>query len=161
MTAREVLSASLEDYIEAIYLLERDGASVRPKEIIARLGVTGPSVTEALHLLKDKNLVSYVPYGPITLTARGEQVAQAVYHRHETLKRFFMEVLGLEEALAEEGACKMEHSASADLIRRVVLYTRFVKENQGDADGGAVERFQRYLRQYEQAPAVEEGDYES
>ncbi len=156
MTTKEALSASLEDYIEAIYLLGRDGNSVRPKEIIARLGVTGPSVTEALHLLKDKKLIGYVPYGPIRLTAMGEEVAQDVYHRHETLKQFFTEVLGLEEQLAEEGACKMEHLASADLIRRVVLYTRIVKEEHNDPQAGVVERFKRYLQQQEQRSTVEE-----
>ncbi len=50
MIGNETLSASLEDYIETIYLIGSENNSVRPKEIIARLGVTGPSVTEALHL---------------------------------------------------------------------------------------------------------------
>ena len=159
MTTKEALSASLEDYIKAIYLLGRDGDSVRPKEIIARLGVTGPSVTEALHLLKEKNLISYVPYGPIRLTARGKQIAQEVYHRHETMKRFFIEVLGLEEQLAEEGACRMEHAASSDLIQRVVLYTRFVKENHDDPHKDVVERFQRYLQQQKPGSAVEEREH--
>jgi DtxR family Mn-dependent transcriptional regulator len=159
MTAKEMLSASLEDYIKAIYLLGRDGVSVRPKEIIARLGVTGPSVTEALHLLKNRQLIHYVPYGPITLTAKGAQVAQEVYHRHETMKRFFIEVLGLDEQVAEEGACKMEHSASADLIQRVVLYTRFVRENHDDPQLGVIERFHRYLQRQEPGFTVGEGEH--
>ena len=150
-----MLSPSLEDYLETVYLLGRDGSSVRPKEIITRLGVTGPSVTEALHALTGKNLINYTPYGTITLTHHGERVAREIYHRHATLKRFFVEVLGIDEQLAEEGACKMEHSATADLIRRLVIYTRFTKTAPDDHQQNVAESFKQYLQQCGYQDSVE------
>ncbi len=159
MIGNETLSASLEDYIETIYLIGSENNSVRPKEIIARLGVTGPSVTEALHLLKEKGLILYAPYGPVTLTKQGEEIARGVYYRHLTLKRFFIEVLGLDEDLAEEGACRMEHSASADLIHRVVVYTRFAKEDCCENQQSCVaQRFKAYLLQQEEQQAHADED---
>ncbi len=56
MKKQKNLSASLEDYLEAIYLVSRDQGKARSKEIMKRLGVSGPSVTEALQLLKDKGV---------------------------------------------------------------------------------------------------------
>jgi DtxR family Mn-dependent transcriptional regulator len=149
MTAAQKLSASLEDYIEAIYLLGGDETEVRPKEIIARMGVTGPSVTEALRLLSDKDLIHYVPYGAVTLTDAGKSVAQGVYHRHKTLKRFFVEILGIDEADAEKGACEMEHVANPDLVYRLVLYTRFVQKNLCDNPQGIVSQFKQFVEQRE------------
>nr|WP_320012561.1 metal-dependent transcriptional regulator [uncultured Desulfobulbus sp.] len=149
MTARQKLSASLEDYIEAIYLLGGSETEVRPKEIVARMGVTGPSVTEALRLLSEKNLVHYVPYGAVTLTDAGKSVAQGVYHRHKTLKRFFVEILGIDEADAEKGACEMEHVASQDLVYRLVLFTSFVQKNLCENPQGGVERFKEFMEQRE------------
>ncbi len=157
MTAGTSLSSSLEDYLEAIYLQGLAGVPVRPKELITRLGVTGPSVTEALHVLTEKKLINYIPYGPITLTSNGETAAREIYHRHETLKRFFIEILGVEEELAEESACKLEHSTSTNLIRRLVLYTRFAREDLGSGQLGVAERFQQYLQQQKRCAPPEKG----
>lgn len=149
MTVKQKLSASLEDYIETIYLLGSGGEEVRPKDIIARLGVTGPSVTEALRLLSEKKLVHYIPYGAVTLTEQGHCIAQEVYHRHKTLKRFFVEILGIDETVAEKGACEMEHVASPNLVYRLVLYTSFVQKNLCENPQGVVERFKQFVEQRE------------
>lgn len=146
MAKDNTLSASLEDYIEAIYLVSKEKGSARSRDITARLGVTGPSVTEALRQLDQKGLINYAPYEAITLTREGAAVARDVYHRHATLKLFFMEVLGLDEELADEGACKMEHAASANIIERVIQYTRFVREERNRPDVETLPRFNEYLQ---------------
>ena len=93
------------------------------------LGVSGPSVTEALQVLSEKGLVHYEPYGPITLTPKGEAAARDVLYRHGALKDFFVSVLGIDEKTADEGACKMEHAASPKIIERLVKYTRYHWKN--------------------------------
>lgn len=122
------LSASLEDYLEAIYLIIKERGTARSKEIMSHLSVSGPSVTEALQLLSEKGLVNYQPYEPITLTTHGEELAKEVLHRHETLRNFFIDVLGIDRKTADEGACRMEHAASANIIERMVQYTRYLKD---------------------------------
>lgn len=128
MNEKKSLSASLEDYLEAIYLICRERGEARSKDIMEHLGVTGPSVTEALQLLEQKKLVNYAPYESITLTPAGEVLARDVFHRHETLRDFFIEVLGIEPGIADEGACAMEHAASPTIIARMIKYTAYLKE---------------------------------
>ncbi|HIQ36887.1 MAG TPA: metal-dependent transcriptional regulator [Desulfocapsa sulfexigens] len=146
MKKKTKLSASLEDYLEAIYLISGEDGDARSKEIKEHLQVSGPSVTEALQLLAEKGLVNYAPYESITLTPRGKEIARDVLHRHETLRDFFIDVLGIDAKLADEGACKMEHVASANIIDRMVKYTKYIK---GDCKGQGCDKvncFDEYLK---------------
>jgi DtxR family Mn-dependent transcriptional regulator len=98
------LSASLEDYIEAIFHIVDEKKVARGKDIAKRLKVSRASVTEALRSLSQKGLVNYEPYEVITLTEMGEVVAGDVIRRHEALKDFFIKVLAIDENIAEESA---------------------------------------------------------
>jgi DtxR family Mn-dependent transcriptional regulator len=121
------LSASLEDYIEAIYHIITEKQVARGKDISARLSVSGASVTEALRALSKKGLINYAPYEVITLTEQGRVIAEDVIHRHTSLKQFFTDVLAIEESLAEEGACKIEHTAPPQIIDRMVDFIHFLE----------------------------------
>ena len=127
MKEKTDLSASLEDYIEAIYHIIAEKLVARSKEIAARLNVSRASVTEALRALSKKELINYAPYEAITLTEKGKEVAEDVIFRHEALKRFFIEVLAIEQSVAEEGACKIEHTAPPEIIQRMINFTEFMK----------------------------------
>ncbi|WP_028583018.1 metal-dependent transcriptional regulator [Desulfogranum mediterraneum] len=126
MPTKQQLSASLEDYIEAIYHIIAEKQVARGKDIAARLEVSGPSVTEALRALSRKGLINYVPYEVITMTASGREVAEDVIERHNALKQFFIEVLALDETTAEQGACKIEHTAPREIINRMVQFSKFL-----------------------------------
>jgi DtxR family Mn-dependent transcriptional regulator len=121
------LSASLEDYIEAIYHIIEEKLVARSKEIAARLDVSRASVTEALRALSKKDLINYAPYEAITLTAQGKVVAEDVIFRHDALKHFFIEVLAIDDQIAEEGACKIEHCAPPEIISRMISFTEFMQ----------------------------------
>ncbi len=127
MKEKIVLSASLEDYIEAIYHIVEEKLVARSKEIAARLSVSRASVTEALRALSKKGLINYAPYEAITLTKNGKVVAEDVIFRHNALKQFFIEVLAIDDKIAEEGACKIEHAAPPDVISRMISFTEFMK----------------------------------
>lgn len=127
MKKKTKLSASLEDYLEAIYLISGEEGEARSKKIKEHLRVSGPSVTEALQLLAEKGLVNYAPYENITLTSSGKEIARGVLHRHEILRGFFINVLGVDAKLADEGACKMEHVVSESIIDRMVKYTKYLE----------------------------------
>ena len=72
------LSASLEDYLEAIFHLVAEEQVARARDIAKRLKVGQSSVTGALHALAEKGLVNYAPYEVITLTHKGEAAAREV-----------------------------------------------------------------------------------
>ncbi len=119
------LSESLEDYLEAIYQLERTSGSARPADIADRLKVSRPSVTGALRALNDRGLVHYAPYAAVALTAAGRKTAAEVARRHGILKEFLERVLSLPAAQAERAACRMEHVLDAEVLARFLDFARF------------------------------------
>ena len=137
------LSASLEDYLEAIYHLSDAETVARSKDIAERLGVSRASVTSALRVLSEKSLVNYKPYGYITLTEKGRKLAGRVAGRHEILRRFFAEVLGVNDQTAHEAACRAEHTMGPDITSRLVSFVDFVTQGQNEADT-VVGQFQHY-----------------
>jgi len=129
MSSRQgpTLSASQEDYLEAIYHIVEEKGEARGKEIAARLSVSGPSVTEALRGLAARGLINYTPYEAITLTSKGLAAAEDVVRRHQSLKQFFVEVLAIDDELAELAACRVEHAAPPEIIDRMVLFIKFLE----------------------------------
>jgi len=120
------LTASLEDYLEAVLLLIRQGRVARVRDIAARLGVGMSSVTAALKALAERRLVNYDPYQVVTLTGRGRELAEGINRRHIALRRFLVEVLRLDGDLADANACRMEHAVDDALLDRLVRFGEFV-----------------------------------
>lgn len=127
MSADGTLSSSLEDYLEAAYHCELEKRAARVKDIAARLNVNLASVTGALRSLAAKGLVNYAPYELVTLTTKGRRIARDVVRRHEVLRTFFVDVLGIDARLAEESACKMEHAIPPEIVERFTQYLQFVR----------------------------------
>jgi DtxR family Mn-dependent transcriptional regulator len=125
MDKAQKLSASLEDYLEAIFNLA-DVEGARSKDIATVLGVARSSVTGALQLLRDKGLANYEPYGCVTLTQRGQAAAQEVVRKHDILKSFFVDVLGVEKETAQRAACQAEHALGPEIIGRLLSFMDYV-----------------------------------
>ncbi len=121
------LSASLEDYLEAILEIVDKKQAARAKDIADHLKVRASSVTGALKLLAEKGLVNYAPYDIITLTPDGERIAADVLKRHKALYQFLKDILGVEEAEAENGACRLEHAISPEILSRLIHFVDFVQ----------------------------------
>ena len=126
------LSASLEDYLETILQIITEKKAARAKEISNRLKVSRASVTEAFRSLADKGLINYSPYEVITLTPKGREVAKDVVRRHQALKNFFIKILAVDETIAEQGACRIEHAAPREIIERLNYFVNFIEENKQD-----------------------------
>ena len=124
---KEQLSESLEDYMEAIFHIEKKKHAARAKDIAERLNVSSSSVTGALRLLSDKGLVNYAPYDIITLTPKGKEIAEDVVYRHKTLRDFFVKILSINEAEADDAACKMEHGISTVILDRLTQFIEFLE----------------------------------
>lgn len=116
------MSQSLEDYLEAVYVLIEEGGSAQVRDVAALLSVKMPSVVKAVHELKKMELASQDPYGPIRLTDKGAAVARRVLGRHELLRRFLVK-LGVSRRIADRDACLMEHILSAETLDRIRDYT--------------------------------------
>lgn len=122
---QNIVSASLEDYLESIYHIEASNGAARAKDIAMAMDVKNASVTQALRSLAEKKLVNYAPYEVITLTNSGKQIALDVVRRHEVLEKFLSQVLGLPAGEADENACRMEHSVSRPILDRLIKFVEY------------------------------------
>lgn len=104
---------SAEDYLESIMMLREEKGYVRSVDIAARLSVTKPSVSFAMKKLRENGYILMDEENLITLTERGEEIAQRIFDRHRTITSFLVS-LGVEPTIAREDACKMEHDLSED-----------------------------------------------
>jgi len=127
MTPSAALSSNMEDYLEAIFHISSEKQAARAKDIADRLKVNKSSVTGALRSLSEKGFVNYAPYDIITLTDKGKVLAKDVVRRHETLKDFFVKILLVDEAEAEEASCKIEHAISNEILDRIINFVEFVE----------------------------------
>ena len=80
-------------------------------DVALHLGVTKPSVSYATKRLRESGHITMDKDGLITLTDSGMAVAESMYQRHRVLTRLLMD-LGVEEHIAREDACKLEHDLS-------------------------------------------------
>lgn len=123
----DTLTASLEDYLEAIFHIASARQAAKPRDIAKRLKVSYASVTGALRSLAEKKLINYAPYDLVTLTSTGEAAAKDVVRRHEVLHDFFVDVLAVEETEADDAACLMEHSIPKTIVDRFIRFVDFVQ----------------------------------
>jgi len=126
MEKGQLLTASQEDYLEAIFHIAYEKQAARAKDIAGRLKVNSSSVTGALQVLAEKGLVNYAPYDVITLTPEGKAIAEDVVRRHEVLRDFFMRVLRIDPVEADEGACKAEHAFPRSILDSLIKFVEFL-----------------------------------
>jgi DtxR family Mn-dependent transcriptional regulator len=116
------LSASLEDYLEAILHLERAYRVARVSEIADYLNVSRPSVTGALKGLSSRGVVLHARYWHVTLRVCGQRFAADVERRHVAIRDFLVSVLEIPVDKAESAACRMEHVLEPEVLARFVAY---------------------------------------
>lgn len=116
------LTATLEDYLEAIFNLCRFDNAARSRDIAESLNVHKSTVTAALKSLGQMRLINYAPYEAVTLTLEGRKLAEDVVRRHSALKNFFVDVLKVDAEQAEKAACGMEHSIPREIVEKLARF---------------------------------------
>jgi DtxR family Mn-dependent transcriptional regulator len=111
---------SLEEYLEAVYRLEREGPGVTTSGLAADLGVAPASVSGMLKKLAEGGYLEYRARGEAKLTTRGLTVAVRVVRRHRLAERLLTDVLGMPWDQVHEEACRLEHAISAAVEDRLV-----------------------------------------
>lgn len=111
------VSASVEDYLKAIYALTRgrqDTAST--SELADQLGLSAGSVSTMVKRLNASGLVAHVPYRGVHLTDEGERLALSVVRRHRLLEQFLYTSLDIPWDNVHRYADALEHAVSDELI---------------------------------------------
>ena len=124
------LSASLEDYLEAIFEIDKTKKNVRVKDVARKLGVTMPSVNGALKNLEAKGLLTHEKYDYIELTRLGVQQASRVSSRHKMIFFFLRDILNVDEKTAQMDACKIEHVLSRNTVNKMTAYIELSLKHQ-------------------------------
>lgn len=109
---------SKEDYLERILMISEKREYVRAIDIVNSMGFSKPSVSIALKKLKAAGYINISEHGHIVLTPDGYEIAANVYEKHKTLTSLLM-ILGVDEELAREDACKIEHDISDETFDKI------------------------------------------
>ena len=111
------MSASTEEYLEALYNLTQDGEAASTTAISKRLKIAPASVTEMLRKLADSSYVNYSPYQGVTLTPKGLEIGEKMSRKHRLLERFLHDTLKIGNDKVHNEACAMEHVLSDEAER--------------------------------------------
>ncbi len=103
------VSASAEEYLEAICRLADRGEAATPTELARELRVAPPSVLGMLARLKQRGLVTYSRGTGASLTDDGRACAGRLRRRHRLAERLLTDLLHLPWARVHEIACRFEH----------------------------------------------------
>ena len=112
------LMESGQMYLETIYVLSKEKASVRSIDVSEHMGYSKPSVSRAMGLLKTGGYITVDDLGGIRLTDTGREVAERIYERHTYLTRF-LTGLGVNPEVAAEDACRIEHVISSESFHAI------------------------------------------
>lgn len=116
--APQPLSGPVEDYLKAIYDLER-GEPATTNDIALRLDISPASVSGMMRRLADQGLITHEPYRGVRLTVDGRRAALRTLRRHRILECYLTEVLGYPWDRVHDEAEQLEHAASEELIERM------------------------------------------
>lgn len=106
---------SAQDYLKAIYSLERSSPEVSTSAIAARLGVSPASVTAMIKRLSDQGYLTYHRYRGVALTQSGQALALEVIRHHRLLEAYLHDSLGMPWDKVHAEAEVLEHVISEDL----------------------------------------------
>jgi len=122
------LTPALEDYLEVILELEEKENGTRVTDIADKMNIAKSTVTITINKLKNMGLVQQESYGPIELTSAGKKHALEIRHRHSMIRRFLIDVLGVDYQTADEDACLMEHVVSPTTLKKIEEYMEKAQE---------------------------------
>lgn len=124
---------SAENYLEAILMLSKTRPVVRSVDIAEELGFKKSSVSVAMKNLRENGYITVSQDALISLTAKGQEIAERVYERHQVLTDCLLR-LGVNPANAKADACRLEHDLSDDSFAKIKAYYLQCLANQPKAN---------------------------
>ena len=119
-----IVTASMEDYIEMIYRLSNNTGFTRVVDLSKALNVKPASTTNMIRKLDELSLVTYEKYGYIKLTEEGDIYGAYLLYRHNTVERF-LNIIGVTNNILEETE-KIEHVLSKETVERIENFIEII-----------------------------------
>ena len=104
----EEMTIAMQNYLELIYELSLDGKKARVSDIAKQLGVSKPSVNNAVVVLAKDGYVDYEKYADIKLTDKGRKTAEFICSKHQTIKQLFIDACLIEHVISDESIKAMQ-----------------------------------------------------
>lgn len=112
------IKESAENYLEAILMIKLKKGNVRSIDVANHLNFTKPSVSVAMKNFREEGYINMDSDGSITLTEKGQEIAERMYERHHIIAKALM-ALGVDEDTAYEDSCKIEHDISNQSFEKI------------------------------------------
>ena len=116
------MTASLEEYLQTVYILHSKNGKVRITDIAVKLDCTKASVNRAIKNLCVDGYLNYETYGTIELTEKGIESAKYIIKKYGVLKEFLKQILEIDEETAEKEAKAMKHAISENTATKLDIY---------------------------------------
>ena len=113
------LTGPVEDYLKAIYELERSGEPAETNAIARLLEIAPASVSGMMRRLAELRLITHERYRGARLTPGGRRAALKTLRRHRVIEAYLTSALGYSWDLVHDEAERLEHAASDELIDRM------------------------------------------
>ena len=120
-------SQSEEDYLKAVYHLQKENKSVSTNAIASYLEMKPSSVSDMLKKLADKKLIYYKKYKGSSLTKKGKLIALSIIRKHRLWETFLVDKLGFGWGHVHNIAEQLEHIDSEELIDKLDDFLKFPK----------------------------------
>ena len=104
---------SAENYLETIFMLEKQCDGVHAIDVVSKLGYSKPSVSIAMKRLRENGYITIDKLQHIALTEKGRQIAERIYDRHRVLHDLLVKI-GVDTEVAAQDACRIEHVISEE-----------------------------------------------
>ena len=114
---------SSENYLETILILSKSHPVVRSVDVAEELGFKKSSVSVAMKNLREREHITVTKEGYIYLTESGREIAEMIYERHQLLSAWLVK-LGVDEKIAAEDACKIEHVISKESFDAIKTHVK-------------------------------------
>ena len=108
------LTSSMEDYLEAVFMLQKRKGYARCTDVAEHLGVKKPSVSRAVKELSKMGYLLKEADGTLSLTEQGRRIAEQVYEKHQFFTQQLIEA-GVPPNIAARDACKLVSKNSKKL----------------------------------------------
>jgi len=115
------ITSAMRDYIKTLFIIEERGGAANTTELAKKLQVSPASVTEMVHKLVTKGMLTHEPYREIRLTEKGRETAINILRRHRLLEKLFVDFLGLSIESACEEASKLELQLSDHAVNSICV----------------------------------------
>ena len=128
-------SQSEEDYLKAVYHLQKENSAVSTNDIADYLIMKASSVSDMLKKLSEKKYINYQKYKGTSLTKKGKLIALKIIRKHRLWETFLVDKLGFGWAEVHLIAEQLEHINSEELVDKL---DDFLKHPKYDPHGDPI-----------------------